>query len=259
MITDQQSPSAPSDGTSSEQHGPHMPRPRPLIIISMAVLLVAVIAGAVWGFTRSNGAATTTARATATATATRIPQVVYQADWSHGANGWTLPAQTKIVDGHLLLDLSDSTALASLQIPYVPTTPNYAVEMDFQLEGLTVGGHFGFTGRDATGTIQYAGEVACTPMHQGSWTPDMGSCPGAVYVNTRGSKDSGSFASDYVINPGPQTFRLEVTDGNTVTFCPVNDCLLSATSTQPYPASLRIFIEDRGVKLLITRVTVTTL
>lgn len=257
MITEQQPPHTPSDEISSRRHGPRVPGPRPLIITGIVAVLVAIVAGAIWGLTRSNvGSATTTTRAIPSATATMIPRVVYQADWSHGANGWTLPAQAQIVDGHLLLDSQTSIAL---QIPYVPTTRNYAIDMDFQIEGMTIGGHFGLTARNATGDLQYAAQMACTPMHEGAWTPDMGGCPGAVYVNTHAAKDpSGYFTSDYVVRGGPQTFHLEVT-GDTVNFCPVDDCLVPVTSAQPLIASPHLFIEVRAVKLLITRVTVTTL
>ncbi len=256
MITEQQPQSTPSDGTPTERHGPRVLRSRPLIITSIVVVLVAVLAGTFWGVTHSNGSKTTTARPIPSATATTIPQVVYQADWSHGADGWTLPAQTKIVDGHLLIDSQTSTAL---QIPYIPTTRNYALDMDFQIEGMTIGGHFGLTARDAAGGLQYAAMMACTPMHEGAWTPDMGGCPGAVYLNTHAAKDSsGYFTSDYVVRGGPQTFHLEVT-GDTVNFCPVDDCLVPVTSPQPLIASPHLFVEVRAVKLLITRVTVTTL
>lgn len=257
MITEQQPPHTPSDEPSSGRRDPRVPGPRPLAITSIVVLLVAIVAGAIWGLTRSNaGSATTTTRALPSATATRVPQVVYQADWSHGANGWTLPAQAQIVDGHLLID---SKADLALQIPYIPQTRNYAIEMDFQLEGLTVGGHFGITTRDAAGDLQYAAEMACTPMHEGAWTPDMGGCPGAVYLNVHYTKNrDDNFASDYVIHSGPQTFYVEAT-GDTVNFCPAGDCLVPVTSAKPLDASPHIFIAVRAVKILITRVTVLAL
>ncbi len=254
MITEQQPQLAPSDCTSSGRHVPRVPRP--LIITGTVVVLVAIVAGTFWGVTRSNGGNTTTARPLPSATATSVPQVVYQADWSHGANGWTLPAQAKIVDGHLLIDSKTDLAL---QIPYIPQTRNYATEMDFELEGLTVGGHFGITTRDASGDLQYSAEMTCTPMHEGAWTPDMGGCPGAVYLNVHYTKNrDDNFASDYIIHSGPQTFHVEVM-GDTVNFCPAGDCLVPVTSAKPLDASPHIFIAVRAVKLLITRVTVLAL
>ncbi len=256
MITEQQTQRTPSDGTPSERRGPRVLRSRPLIITSIVVVLVAILAGTFWGVTRSNGEKPTTARPIPSATATTIPQVVYQADWSHGANGWTLPPQAKIVDGHLLIDSKTDLAL---QIPYIPQTRNYATEMDFQLEGLTVGGHFGITTRTASGDLQYAAQMTCTPMHEGAWTPDMGGCPGAVYLNVHAARNPGdNFTSDYVIHSGPQTFHLEVTD-DTVNFCPANDCLVPVTSPTPLDPSPHIFIAVRAVKILITRVTILAL
>lgn len=255
MLTDQQPHYAPSDGTPRAQQATRVPRSRPLVITGIVVVLVAIVAGAIWGATRSHAGGTTTARATPSATATTIPHVIYQADWSHGADGWTLPAQATIVDGHLLLD---SKTPISLQIPYIPTTPTYAIDMEFQIEAVTPGGYFGLTTRNAAGDSQYAAQMMCTPMHEGAWTPAMGGCPGAVLVTIRGGRDpSQLFTSDYVIGPGTQTFHLEVTS-DTVNFCPVNDCLVPVTSAQPLDASPHIFIEDRAVKLLITRVTLTT-
>lgn len=253
MIIDQQPPDAPIDGASQRWHALRAPRPRLLAIAVTAVALVAIIVGIISGTTRSNAGKTTTTRATPSATATMVPRVVYQADWSHGTGGWTLPAQAKIVAGQLLLDG------VSLQIPYVPTTRNYALEMDFQIEGATNRGLFGLSARNAAGDRQYVAEMECIPMHQGAWNPATGGCPGAVLVSVRGGTyPSGLFTSDYVVRSGPQTFRLEVT-GDTLNFCPVDDCLVPVTSPQPMDASPRLYIEDRAVKLLITRLTVTTL
>jgi hypothetical protein len=52
---------------------------------------------------------------------------------------------------------------------------------------------------------------------------------------------------------------MEVSGNNTVNFCPVHDCLVPVTSAKPFGSPPRLLIEDRAVKLLITRVAVTTL
>lgn len=234
----------------------------PFVVGGVVVTLLAIIVAIIWGATRADsgvvGGATahTTPHATPGATVTTTPRVVYQSDWSHGADGWTLPATARIVAGHLLVDGSEAVQVV---IPYVPTTRSYMIQMDFQILSVEVGGHFGLTAFNAAGDRQYLGQMQCTPMHQGAWTPSMGGCAGAILVATRGgSYPSGLWTSDYVIHGGPQAFSLEVT-GDTVNLCPVDDCLIPVTSATPMDASPRLIIEDRAVKLMVTRVTVTTL
>src|SRR5450755_1083376 len=74
-----------------------------------------------------------TATPAAAAKPTTLPSgtVLYQADSSqglnsimHGSTGW------KLIHGFLQSDLSNNNVLTS---PYVPTVPNYAVEVHFQI------------------------------------------------------------------------------------------------------------------------------
>lgn len=254
MLTDRQPSQVPDEGAAQGQHMTRKAQRRPLVIFGMLVVLVAVVAGAIWGVTRGN-AGTTAAHGTSPA-ATAVPRVLYQADWSQGADGWQLPTGAKIENGNLVLD---SKGLLQVPVPYVPAG-NYALEMDFQIETVTVGGHFGFTVQNPAGANQYFAQMDCTPMHQGAWNPATGGCPGSVLVAVAGgSYPSGLWTSDYVISPGPQNFRLEVSGNNTVNFCPVHDCLIPVTSAKPFGTPPRLLIEDRAVKLLITRVAVTTL
>src|SRR5262249_55424942 len=122
MISDQQ---PPEGAAKAESPPPRNKRPRPFVVASLFIVLVAVVAGAIWGVSRSAGGGGA-AHAPLQATATPAPRVLYRADWSQGANGWTLPAGATLADGRLQIASSDAL---SLQIPYVPTTPNYAVEM----------------------------------------------------------------------------------------------------------------------------------
>ncbi len=253
MLTNHQPPDAP--GTGVGVSGRRLGRGwRPLAVAGIVVVLLAIIAGAIWGANRPH--AEVMARATPSATATPVPRVVYQTDWSHGADGWTLPATAQIIGGHLVIDGSQSV---NVEIPYVPTTGNYAIEMDFQIVRAEIGGYFGLTARNTAGDRQYLAQMQCTPMHQGAWNPALGGCVGAVLVTARGGTyPAGLFTSDYVIRPGPQNFRLGVT-GDTVNFCPVNDCLDPVSSAVPMDASPHLMIEDRAVKLMVTRVVVIAL
>jgi hypothetical protein len=185
--------------------------------------------------------------------------VLYQADWSHGNDGWKLPAGAKIIDGHL--EIESSAALA-LQIPYVATTPNYAVEMDYLLQATMKGGRFGVTSRNAAGTLLYSVFMQCTPeapIPPGTWNPSNGACPGvALELTPGGTYPEGFWTTDYAIGTGAQTFRVDAR-GNTVAMCPVkDDCVVPVTSPKPLSASQQLFIDTRAVKLQITRVVVTT-
>lgn len=233
-------------------------RAHPLIVVGVALTLLTLLASALWAIPRigsiGSGRAST-ARPTpgVTAPPTAAPHIVYQSDWSQGAAGWKLPPSATISGGRLTLA---GTSSVSVEIPYVPKTRDYTIEMDFQILLANVGGYFGLTARNAAGDRQYLGQMQCTPMHEGAWTPAMGGCAGAVLVTARGGVyPSGLWTSDYVVHGGPQTFRLDVA-GDTVNFCPVGDCLVPVTSATPLDASPHLLIEARAVKLLITRVAV---
>lgn len=233
-------------------------RRRPLVVGGIIALLLAIIAAIIWGAARANSGvgAGVTAHATPSVTATSAPRVVYQSDWLHGADGWNLPATAQVVDGHLIID---GSAAVDIMIPYVPTTRIYTIQMDYQILSVEIGGRFGLTAFNATGDRQYLGQMQCTPMHQGAWNPSMGGCVGAILVMVRGGTyPSGLFTSDYVVHGGPQTFTIAVT-GDTVNLCPLDDCLVPVASATPMDASPRLMIEDRAVKLMVTRITVTAL
>lgn len=244
---------APEAGSSP---GRRAPRWRSLVIAGTVVSLLAILAGVVWGITRLQPGTAVAPHATPTVTATTAPHLVYQSDWSRGADGWKLPATATVSDGHLIVDGSQAV---SITIPYTPMTRNYTLTMDFEILSVTLGGHFGLTARNAAGDRQYLAQMQCTPMHEGAWNPALGGCAGAILVAARGGTyPSGLWTSDYVIHGGPQTFQVEVT-GDTVNFCPADDCLVPVNSATPLDASPRLIIEERGVRLLVRRVTITTL
>jgi hypothetical protein len=179
--------------------------------------------------------------------------VVYQSDWSHGADGWTLPATVRVADGHLAISGSQAV---QVEIPYAPTTRNYTIEMDYQIVRAEIGGHFGLTAFNGSGDRQYLAQMQCTPMHQGAWNPSLGGCVGAVLVTARGGTyPSGLFTSDYVVHGGAQTFSLGLA-GDTVNFCSSGDCVSPVSSATPLDASPHLMIDDRAVNLIVTRIAV---
>jgi hypothetical protein len=179
--------------------------------------------------------------------------VVYQSDWSHGADSWTLPATAQVADGHLAISGSQAV---QVEIPYAPTTRNYTIEMDYQIVRAEIGGHFGLTAFNGTGDRQYLAQMQCTPMHQGAWNPSLGGCVGAILVTARGGTyPAGLFTSDYVVHGGAQTFSLGLS-GDTVNFCSSGDCVSPVSSATPLDASPRLMIDDRAVNLIVTRIAV---
>jgi hypothetical protein len=246
--------------TVPHEASPKQPR-RPRVVTGLVLVLVAVIAGAIWGVTRSAGGGGTATSAPPHATATSAPpRVLYQSDWSQGADGWNLPTGAKIVDDHL--ELAGIDAL-SLQIPYVPTTQNYAVEMDYLLQATMRGGRFGVTSRNAAGDQLYAVSMQCTPeapIPPGTWDNTNGACSGVVLELTPGGTyPSGFYTTDYTVGTGAQTFGVEAR-GNTVAMCPVKgDCVVPVTSAKPLGSAQHLSIETRAVKIQITRVVVMTL
>ncbi len=257
MTTDNQPLPAPNNGALPVEQ---MPRRRPLVVAGILVLLVAVVAGVIWGVTRSDEGSSSITHGTASATATPVPRVLYQTDWSQGADGWKLPAGAKIIDGHLEIESGDAL---SLQVPYVPTTANYAVVMDYLLKATMTGARFGVTSRNTAGDELYSVLMRCSPHTRvlpGLWDPTKGACPGIAMELTPGGKYPGGYwVTDYAIGTGAQTFRVE-TRGNTVTMCPVvNGCVVPVTSPKPMSASPQLSIETSAVKLQIMRIVVTTL
>lgn len=74
--------------------------------------------------------ATTAASATATPSATPAPQLVYQADWSHGLAGWQATQGWTVSGGALQTDTGSDRQFT---IPFQPATPDYAVEVTLQV------------------------------------------------------------------------------------------------------------------------------
>ena len=79
-------------------------------------------------------APTATPQATATAvvtpSATAVPRLVYQADWSHGLDGWTATPGWSVAGGALQSDMGRDREITS---PFRPPTPDYAIELNLQI------------------------------------------------------------------------------------------------------------------------------
>ena len=104
--------------------------------------------------TTSAEGTTTTAASTSTTIPAASGTVLYQADWSAGANGWALSADWKTVNGMLVNDGSNSSIAVS---PYDPgAMADYAVEADIQDVSHNYSG-FGVAARVVNGAGYYGG------------------------------------------------------------------------------------------------------
>lgn len=74
--------------------------------------------------------ATATAPVAPSPTATAVPRLVYQADWSHSLSGWNATPGWSVSGGVVQSDTGSDREITS---PFLPATPNYAVEFNLQL------------------------------------------------------------------------------------------------------------------------------
>lgn len=63
-------------------------------------------------------------------TATAVPRLVYQADWSHSLSGWNATPGWSVSGGVVQSDTGSDREITS---PFLPATPNYAVEFNLQV------------------------------------------------------------------------------------------------------------------------------
>jgi hypothetical protein len=176
----------------------------------LLLLVVAVLAGCA---PSQPTVKTPTATATPIATATprAAPQLVYQADWSHGLAGWdATPGWT--VSGEVLR--SDMGPDRQITIPYRPTTPNYAVEFRLQLvsvtESQTAPRQYSLSADSAQGTDGYVALVNNVMLHQ-----CMFAChpQESIYIDPMANQDLGSgMIQVHDFEPGTHllTYRVEV-------------------------------------------------
>ena len=100
----------------------------------LTILIVAVVALLTGCATGSSAKVTPTTTPLSTSTPTAIPTVLYQADWSHGAGGWTLPAHWSIQGGMLV---NDGKGFDPIPMPYTVTTPDYEVDLVAKAAAIT--------------------------------------------------------------------------------------------------------------------------
>ncbi|HEX9130806.1 MAG TPA: family 16 glycoside hydrolase [Ktedonobacteraceae bacterium] len=160
----------------------------------------------------STGAASQKASASPPApvhpTPTTLPKgtMLYQSDWSHGLGDWRGSAGWKLSQGFLQSDLSNNNFITT---PYMPTVPNYAIEVRFQIVSVPRnGGSFVIIADKAQGKDGYTagilGLLGPGPHSQFA-NPEV-----QVYLDPTGDMDSPLVVSDYEPGSAWHTYRVEV-------------------------------------------------
>lgn len=173
--------------------------------------------------------------------------VLYQANWSGGADGWAASTPWAVVNGNLLNDGSQQTPILA---PYQPVTANYAVEATIQVVSQNSSPTFGVFAR-------------------GSASESLGYVGGIVgYLDADGYNDSAGISVDSIycpntpsqciaFNPGSgwHTYRLEVS-GNTVKLYVDGGILLQMTDNSHLDAGqMGLFCSDAQIAVSSFKVT----
>lgn len=98
---------------------------------------------------------------TPTSTLLSKPDVLYQADWSSGMNGWVGSSEWKVVHGVLVSDGTHAGLTAygddAVTSPYQPSTANYAAEAKIQIVSSPDHCYFALRGRVQPDGSEYDG------------------------------------------------------------------------------------------------------
>jgi hypothetical protein len=181
-----------------------------------------------------------------TATPTVAPRILYQADWSHSTDGWTLAPHWKIENGALVNDGGGDTAVT---VPYTVTSANYEVDMDVETFAVTqpynCGNHYGLEAQDASGTQLYIAQIWCLGNHTNIAGESQISVPSTDGIAT----------SDWAVHHNlVRTYRVVVA-GKRVAFFPGAPAVGGAVSSVPLSPAL-FDVQDGNVQLAITRFVV---
>lgn len=194
-----------------------------------------------------------TAPAMPTATAQPAGTILYQANWSHGLDGWQAAHGWKVDAGKLLVD---STANTTVTAPYRPATPNYAIEARIQVvRFLQSAAQFWIFANDAPGQDGYiAGVISLGPPGIGSsgYAGFAQAAPNAVDIT------KGFSQSDFEPGYNLRTYRVEV-QGNELSYYIDGVRIDSTYSTKPALSTGPLGILSDGLVLQVSSFTITAL
>lgn len=217
---------------------------------SAGAFLALVAVGAALAACDASGqtpSATATATVRSTPTATVTPQTLYQADWSHGADGWNLPSAWRVSGGALV---NDGSGTAPEMIPLTVTSPKYTLTFQIQVQGITpavgMSSEYGVIAQDEQGHPLYYAVLSSLdplPPHHGFSELII---PNAVSTRTQ----------DFVPGSILRTFVVQVREDE-ISFLIDGSGLGSLVSPVSLVPSRLVFV-DRYVQLMVASVTITT-
>jgi hypothetical protein len=185
-----------------------------------------------------------------TATPAPPPRVLYTADWSHGADGWTLPPHWFVQNGALV---NDGQGVDPIGIPFSITAPHYTIEMQVQVEGYTCQrtcNEYGLSAQAPDGSNLYVAQIYgiefISPHH------------GFALLSTPRPQDPRYGVATQDFNAGVNTRPYTVTvDGDSVSYAISGSGVGSVAVSVPLaPSSLSI--TDEHTQLSVTSLTITT-
>lgn len=218
---------------------------RPLA--ALALLASALCLTTACAASSTTRAVTPTATTEETPTPTAVPRVLYTADWSHGAGGWTLPPHWQVRDGQLVNDGGGRDPIA---VPFAFTGASYAVKMHVAVitpPPASCLSLYGYKALDARGDTLYDAEINCFGTRS---SPRY--CVSALTAH--GTEQY--LTTDHIAGPNPISYTVLVR-GQTVTYFPGTTALGSVTADVTLqPAQLQIL--DQQVQIAISDFQITT-
>lgn len=135
---------------------------KPLFLLLCLLVLLAACTSAPAAPTAKSSSSTTGGKPTATPTPSVPPgTVLYQADWSHGLDGWKNTGGWSVVQG-MLQGVSNNVNGISIAAPYIPKVANYAVEARIRVVRLILknGGYYSIFATQQPGADGYQAGVS---------------------------------------------------------------------------------------------------
>lgn len=174
---------------------------------------------------------------TLTPSPTTIPEtVLYQANWSTGADNWKTSGQWKwISNGSLGSDGTSQNGGYTIIAPYKPTSSDYAIEAVIQYNNGSYNTTFGLVARSTSGQDGYAGTV------------DAGSNDVYIAHMSEDSLSDSLSKQDYNVDSSQHTYRLEV-KGNSITFF-IDGQQISQVTDNRYTSAGQVGIRARNADL----------
>jgi hypothetical protein len=216
-----------------------------LRVLAALLVVAALAAGCSAG---SSGRATPTTTPIRTATPTPIPTVLYQADWSRGADGWTLPAHWSVQGGMLV---NDGGGIEALPIPYTVTVPDYEVDLVARVVDVATpqscGNLYGMQALDTNGSQLYYAQIYCIGTHPQN--------PGeSLLLVTLDGMEQGATA-DFVLNNDVKTYRV-IVHGKGIRYFPNSSAAVGGANAPEPLAPATFALLDQHVQLAIITFTV---